>query len=88
MRELIVVTDPIHGAEIFEVPENNSDGPRRVSFLRLPQESVEFVKNYSLNFKEPTKVIFKGPDSYITHFIEQANELEYVTAYNFNLMED
>lgn len=88
MRKLVVVADPIHGAEIFEVFEDTSQGSRRVSFLRAPQDSLEFIKNYSINFEEPTEVIFQGPSSYITHFVEQANELDYVTAYDFNLMED
>ena len=88
MRKLIVVADPIHGAEIFEVLKDSSQGSRRVSFLRAPQDSLEFIKNYSMNFEEPTKVIFQGPSDYIKKFVEQANELDYVTAYDFNLMED
>ena len=85
MHKLIVIADPLREVEIYELTETNEF--HKISQLRLSQESVEFIKNYSNSLQEPVDVIYKGPDDYIRYFVNQTNKLEFAKAY-MNEMED
>ena len=79
MYKLFVITDPTSFTEIFECTDMNQ--MHKISQLRLPQESVEFIKNYSNSVKEEVDVTYIGPDDYIRYFIRQVNELEFAKAH-------
>lgn len=79
MYKLIVMADPLRETEIYEITKTND--MHKISQLHLPQESVEFIKNYSNSLQENVEVIYKGPDDYIRYFVNQANKLEFVKAY-------
>ena len=85
MHKIIVIADPLREVEIYELTETNEF--HKISQLRLPQESVEFIKNYSNSLQEPVDVIYKVPDDYIRYFVNQTNKLEFGKAY-MNEMED
>ena len=83
MTKLIVVADPMQEVKIFELDETKNIS-RCISQLRLPQDSVEFIKNYSESLQKlqkPTEVEFRGPADYVQYFISQANQFEFVKAY-------
>lgn len=78
MHKLFVLMDPTSFTEIFEL---TSEGKmHKISQLDLPQESIEFVKNYSNSLQEKVDVIYMGPDDYVRYFVSQANQLEFVKA--------
>lgn len=85
MYKLIVVADPLRETEIFEITKMNDI--RKISQIRLPQESVEFIKNYSDSVQEEVDVTYIGPKDYVKYFVSQANQLEFVKAH-INEMED
>lgn len=85
MHKLIVIADPTNFTEIFEITELGQ--MHKISQLYTPQESVEFIKNYSDSVQKNVDVIYKGPDDYIRYFVSQANKLDFVTAY-MNEMEN
>jgi hypothetical protein len=78
MHKLIVVTDPVNFTQIFEVLDNGN--AHKISQLALPQDSLEFIKNYSNSVQEEIEVDYRGPADYIKHFVTQANQLEFVKA--------
>lgn len=79
MYKLIVIADPLRETEIYEITKTND--LHKISQLRLPQESVEFIKNYSNSVQEEVEVDYRGPADYIRYFVSQANQLEFVKAY-------
>lgn len=79
MYKLFIVTDPTSFTEIFEC--TNANEMHKISQLRLPQESIEFIKNYSNSVREKVDVTYIGPDDYINYFISQANNLEFIKAH-------
>ena len=79
MYKLIVVADPLREVEIYEITSEGKT--RKISQLRLPQESVEFIKNYSESVKEKVDVTYVGPKDYIKYFVNQVNKLEFVNAH-------
>lgn len=79
MYKLFVITDPTNFTEIFECTDTNN--MRKISKLRLPQESIEFIKNYSNSVQEEVDVTYVGPSDYIRYFISQVNELEFAKAH-------
>ena len=85
MYKLIVVADPLRETEIFEITETNN--MRKISQIRLPQDSVEFIKNYSDSVQEKVDVTYVGPKDYVKYFVNQVNQLEFVKAH-INEMED
>lgn len=85
MYKLIVVADPLRETEIFEITKTND--MRKISQIRLPQESVEFIKNYSDSVQEEVDVTYIGPKDYVKYFVNQANQFEFVKAH-INEMED
>ena len=80
MTKLIVIADPMQEVKIFELDETKNIS-RCISRLRLPQDSVEFIKNYSESLQTPIEVEYKGPADYVQYFISQANQFEFVKAY-------
>ena len=80
MHRLIVVADPLRETEIYEVTTTND--LHKISQLRLPQESVEFIKNYSNSLQEEVDVTYVGPKNYVQYFITQVNNLEFAKARN------
>lgn len=85
MYKLIVVADPLRETEIFEITKTND--MRKISQLRVPQDSVEFIKNYSDSVQEKVDVTYVGPKDYVKYFVNQVNQLEFVKAH-INEMED
>ncbi len=85
MHELIVIADPLREVEIYEITSEGKT--HKISQLRLPQASVEFIKNYSESVKEKVDVTYVGPKDYVMYFVNQANKLEFVKAHA-NEMED
>lgn len=85
MHKLIVIANPVDYTQIFEVLDNGDT--HKISQLKVPQESVEFIKNYSDNVQEEVDVTYIGPKDYVKHFVNQANQLEFVKAH-INEMED
>lgn len=85
MYKLIVVADPLRETEIFEITKTND--MHKISQIRLPQESVEFIKNYSDSVQEEVDVTYVGPRDYVKYFVNQANQLKFVKAH-INEMED
>ena len=79
MHKLFVLVDPVHFTEIFEL--TNKQEMRKISQLRLPQESIEFIKNYSNNIQKEVDVTYIGPVNYVNRFVNEANNLEFVTAH-------
>lgn len=79
MHKLIVVADPMHEVEIYEVTDNNN--LHQISQLRLPQESVNFIKNYTDSIKEKVEVVYAGPSDYVQHFVNQVNNFDFVEAH-------
>ena len=78
MHKLIVMANPVNFTQIFEVLDNGHT--HKISQLQTPQESVEFVKNYSDNVQEEVEVDYQGPADYVRYFVNQANQLEFVKA--------
>lgn len=78
MHKLIVLANPTSFTEIFELTETGQI--HKISQLRVPQESVEFIKNYSNSVQEEVEVDYRGPADYIRYFVSQANQLEFVKA--------
>ena len=78
MHKLIVLANPVDFTQIFEVLDNGE--MHKISQLKVPQESVEFVKNYSNSVQEEVEVDYHGPVDYIRYFVNQANQLEFVKA--------
>ncbi len=79
MYKLIVIADRLRETEIYEV--TNMNDLHKISQLRLPQESVEFIKNYSNSLQEEVDVTYIGPKSYVQYFITQVNNLEFAKAH-------
>ena len=78
MHKLIVLANPVDFTQIFEVLDNGE--MHKISQLKVPQESVEFVKNYSNSVQEEVEVDYRGPADYIRYFVNQVNQLEFVKA--------
>lgn len=78
MHKLIVLANPVDFTQIFEVLDNGKT--HKISQLKIPQESVEFIKNYSNSVQEEVEVDYRGPADYIRYFVSQANQLEFVKA--------
>lgn len=78
MHKLIVLANPIDSTQIFEILDNGDT--HKISQLKVPQESVEFIKNYSNSVQEEVEVDYRGPADYIRYFVSQANQLEFVKA--------
>ena len=78
MHKLIVIANPVDYTQIFEVLDNGDT--HKISQLKVPQESVEFIKNYSNSVQEEVEVDYRGPADYIRYFVSQANQLEFVKA--------
>lgn len=78
MHKLIVLANPVDFTQVFEVLDNGET--HKISQLKVPQESVEFIKNYSNSIKEEVEVDYRGPADYIRYFVSQANQLEFVKA--------
>lgn len=78
MHKLIVVANPVDFTQVFEVLDNGDT--HKISQLKVPQESVEFIKNYSNSVQEEVEVDYRGPADYIRYFVSQANQLEFVKA--------
>lgn len=78
MHKLIVLTNPVDFTQIFEVLDNGD--MHKISQLSIPQDSIEFIKNYSNSVQEKVEVDYRGPADYIKHFVTQANQLEFVKA--------
>jgi len=85
MYKLIVIADPLQETEIYEVTKTND--MHKISQVHLPQESVEFIKNYSNSVQEKVDVTYVGPKSYVQYFVTQVNNLEFAKAH-INEMED
>lgn len=79
MYRLFVLADPMSSVEIFELTD--AEQMHRISQLRLPQDSVEFIKNYSESVKEKVDVTYIGPKDYVKYFVNQANQFEFVNAH-------
>lgn len=79
MYKLIVIADPLRETEIYEITD--TEQMHKISQLRLPQESVEFIKNYSNSVQEEVDVTYMGPDDYVRYFVHQANKLDFVKAH-------
>lgn len=77
MRELIIKANPVMPVEIFEQTLN---GLNKISQVQTPQDSIEFIKNYTEYTEGKMKVTFIGPKSYIQYFIDKANQIKSVTA--------
>ena len=85
MHKLIIYADPFRDTEIYEVVpvfKSKKDHVHKISQLSFPQESVEFIKNYANSIKEDVEVEYVGPKDYVQHFVSQANNIEFVKAYN------
>ncbi len=78
MHKLIVLTNPVDYTQIFEVLDNGDT--HKISQLKIPQESVEFIKNYSNSVQEEVEVDYRGPADYVRYFVNQVNQLEFVKA--------
>ena len=78
MHKLIVIANPVDYTQIFEVLDNGDT--HKISQLKVPQESVEFIKNYSNSVQEEVEVDYRGPADYVRYFVSQANQLEFVKA--------
>ena len=78
MHKLIVLANPVDFTQVFEVLDNGET--HKISQLKAPQESVEFVKNYSDNVQEEVEVDYQGPTDYVQYFVNQVNQLEFVKA--------
>lgn len=78
MHKLIVLANPVDFTQIFEILDNGDT--HKISQLKVPQESVEFIKNYSNSVQEEVEVDYRGPADYIRYFVSQANQLEFVKA--------
>lgn len=78
MHKLIVLTNPVDYTQIFEVLDNGNT--HKISQLKIPQESVEFIKNYSNSVQEEVEVDYRGPADYVRYFVNQVNQLEFVKA--------
>lgn len=78
MHKLIIIANPVDYTQIFEVLDNGDI--HKISQLKVPQESVEFIKNYSNSVQEEVEVDYHGPADYVRYFVSQANQLEFVKA--------
>lgn len=85
MHKLIVLADPTSFTEIFELTETGQ--MHKISQLRVPQDSVEFIKNYSNSVQEEVDVTYMGPDDYIRYFVRQIDKFKFVKAH-MNEMEE
>lgn len=80
MHKLIVFADPFQEVEIFEVLDDIEGKTHKISQLRLPQESVDFIKNYSESLQDKVEVVYVGPKDYVTYFVSQVNKFDFVKA--------
>ena len=78
MHKLIIIANPVDYTQIFEVLDNGDT--HKISQLKVPQESIEFIKNYSNSVHEEVEVDYRGPADYVRYFVSQANQLEFVKA--------
>lgn len=78
MHKLIVIANPVDYTQVFEVLDNGDT--HKISQLKVPQESVEFIKNYSNSIREEIEVDYRGPADYVRYFVSQVNQLEFVKA--------
>lgn len=78
MHKLIIIANPVDYTQIFEVLDNGD--AHKISQLKVPQESVEFIKNYSNSIQEEVEVDYRGPADYVRYFVSQVNQLEFVKA--------
>lgn len=79
MYKLFVYADPTSFTEIFELTQSGQ--MHKISQLSLPQESIEFIKNYSNSVHEEIDVTYIGPNDYVNYFVSQANKLDFVKAH-------
>lgn len=77
MSKLVVMMDPVNPAEIFEI-----QSAKLVKISQVPgaADTINFIKNYVKNTQENVEVSFMGPDSYVEHWIDKANQIEFVKA--------
>lgn len=79
--QLVIMMDPVQPTQIYEM-RNNRDNLNFIKTVKLPQDTLEFIQEYSKNQESPIKVSYFGPDTYVNYFIEKANEFENVIASN------
>lgn len=79
--QLVIMMDPVQPTQIYEM-KHNRDNLTFIKTVKLPQDTLEFIQEYSKNQESPTKVSYFGPDAYVNYFIKKANEFENVIASN------
>lgn len=79
MRKLIVNANPVLPFEIFEV-EDDCVTISKIHQCQWARLALDFLKDYALRYQEEIDVSFIGPESYIRHFVKEANKLEFVSA--------
>lgn len=77
MRKLIINANPVNPFEIFEL---NDGELKHISEQRWARQALDFIKNYATNAQEDIDITFIGPANYVSHFVDEANKLEFVKA--------
>lgn len=77
MRKLIINANPVNPFEIFE---SNDGELTHISEQRWSRQALDFIKNYAADAQEEIDITFIGPASYVKHFVDEANKLEFVKA--------
>ncbi len=79
MRKLIVKANPVLPFEVFEV-EDDFTNINKIYQCQWSRQALDYLKDYACRKKEDININFIGPQSYINHFVEEANKLEFVKA--------
>jgi hypothetical protein len=79
MQKLIVKTNPVLPFEIFKVDADYTN-ISKIYQSQWSRQALDYLKDYALKSKEDIEVNFVGPESYVKHFVEEANTFEFVKA--------
>lgn len=77
MRKLIINANPVNPFEIFELDNGEL---KYISKQQWARQALDFIKNYAIDAQEEVDITFIGPASYVRHFVDEANKLEFVKA--------
>ena len=79
MQKLIIKANPVLPFEIFKV-DTDYDNISKIFQSQWSRQTLDYLKDYALKLKEDIEINFIGPESYVKHFVEEANTFEFVKA--------
>lgn len=74
--------DPVQPTQIYEMKDDNRNNLTFIKSVKLPQDTLEFIQEYSKEQNSPVKVSYFGPETYVEYFVDKANKFENIIASN------